>query len=86
MTKIGQKIIRILGIFSLDIPLRRLSGVLLHISTYFVPDVGCFCYQFGCNHRQSFMGHLEIVPLSVPNTMEYEKTARSTINRYKQRG
>ena len=28
MTKIGQKLIRILGAFSLDIPLRGLSGVL----------------------------------------------------------
>ena len=29
MTKIGQKLTRILGAFSLDIPLRGLSGVLL---------------------------------------------------------
>ena len=36
MTKIGQKIIRILGEFSPDIPLRGLSGVLVTTHLFFL--------------------------------------------------
>ena len=57
MTKIGQKLIRILGAFSLDIPLRGLSGVLLPPSPPNVPSSRPTLQNSGSNFVPSIIIH-----------------------------